>query len=107
MTTYNFPATSRYFGVGTAVLTGADGRELRYLRRRLVPAPERFATIAAYTVLDGDRPDTVAASQLGDPLAFWRIADANAALQPEAMTAAPGAVLRITLPEGFPAMPDA
>ncbi len=107
MANYSFPPTSRYYGTETAVLTTADGRQLRYLRRRPVPAPERFATLTTYTVQDGDRPDTVAAAQLGDPLAFWRIADANAALQPETMTATPGRTLRITLPEGFPAMPDA
>ena len=72
-----------------------------------MPAPERFATLTTYTVRDGDRPDTVAASQLGDPLAYWRIADANAVLQPETLTDTPGKPVRITLPEGIPAMPDA
>jgi hypothetical protein len=33
---------------------------------------------------------------------FWRIADANAALHPNELTAQPGRRLRITLPEGIP-----
>lgn len=106
MANYSFPPASRYYGVPIAVQSLPDGRERPYLRRRLVPAPERFAAIAQYTVQEGDRPDSVAASQLGDPLAFWRLADANAALQPEDMTAHPGRSLRITLPEGFPGPAD-
>ena len=107
MANYSFPPTSRYYAVPTAVLVTPDGRQRRYLLRRLVPAPGRFAAVTAYTVQEGDRPDSVAAAQLGDALAFWRLADANAALQPEAMTAVPGRSLRITLPEGFPGLPDA
>jgi hypothetical protein len=104
MALYLYPPTSRYYGIDTALLTAADGRQVAYLRRRLVPPPEQFATLSLYVVQEGDRPDTVSASQLGDPLAFWRIADANAAIQPEAMTATPGSTLRITLPAGIPAM---
>lgn len=108
MALYSYPPTSRYFGVPTTVMTvtlpTGDTRQIAYLRRRLIPPPGQFATLSLYTVQQGDRPDTVAASQLGDPLAFWRVADANAALQPEAMTATPGATLRITLPAGIPAM---
>jgi len=107
MANYSFPPTSRYYGLPIAVLVLPDGRRLPYLRRRLVPRPGRFAAIAQYSVQEGDRPDSVAASQIGDPLAFWRLADANAALQPEDMTAQPGRSLRITLPEGFPGPPDA
>ena len=39
MANYSFPPTSRYFGSETAVLSDADGRQVRYLRRRQVPAP--------------------------------------------------------------------
>lgn len=107
MPIYNFPPTSRYYGIETTVLTLADGREVRHLRRRLVPPAERFATLSTVTIQDGDRPDTLAATHLGDPLAFWRIADANTVSRPEKLTETPGRMVRITLPEGFPAMPDA
>jgi len=107
MPNYNFPPTSRYYAIDTAVLTLPDGREVRHLRRRLIPPPERFATLSSVTIKEGDRPDTLAAANLGDPLAFWRIADANAVGRPEELTETPGRTVRITLPEGFPAMPDA
>lgn len=107
MAIYNFPPTSRYYGIETTVVTLADGRQVRCLRRRLAPQPERFATLSMATVKDGDRPDTLAATHLGDPQAYWRIADANAVQRPEELTATPGRSVRITLPEGYPAMPDA
>jgi hypothetical protein len=73
-----------------------------YLRRRFLPPPDRFALIREHTVQEGDRLDNVTAQYLGDPLQFWRIADANNAMQPEALTAVPGRKVRITQPEGIP-----
>lgn len=104
---YNFPPTSRYYGLETAQLTLADGRQLTYLRRRFVPQPERFADLQQHVVSQGDRIDNIAATYLGDPEAFWRIADANRAMQAEALTQPVGRVLRITLPEGIPGAPNA
>ena len=105
--TSNFPPTSRYYGLPTATLVGPRGEPLVYLRRRFVPGRERFALLHEYVVGDGDRLDLVAASELGDPEAFWRVADANAAMRPETLTATPGRRLRITLPEGIPGARDA
>ena len=102
MTTYNFPLTSRYYGIDTTRMTAGDGRVLVYLRRRFVPPPERFALLLEHVVSDGERLDTVAARHLDDPEAYWRIADANAAMRPEDLTDTPGRHLRITLPEGIP-----
>lgn len=56
---------------------------------------------------EGERLDQVAAKYLGDPEAFWRIADANGAMRPQALTETAGRRLRITLPEGIPGMPNA
>ena len=106
-TTYNFPPTSRYFGLETATFTGPDDETVSYLRRRFVPDPSRFATLAEHVVSDGERLDTIAARHMGDPEAFWRIADANGAMHPEALTDPPGRRLRITLPEGLPGTPNA
>ncbi len=44
----------------------------------------------------------MAATQLGDPLLWWRLADANGAIDPTAMTDPPGRVLRVALAEGVP-----
>ena len=104
---YNFPPTSRYYGIETTSLTLPDGRQITYLRRRFVPQPERFADLLQHVVKQGDRLDNLAATYLSDPEAFWRIADANRAMQPEELTRDIGRVLRITLPEGIPGVADA
>jgi hypothetical protein len=102
MATYNFPPTSRYYGIDTATLTTADGQTIAYLRRRFVPQPNRFALLQLHVVTKGERLDNITAKYMDDPQAFWRIADANAAMRPEELTETPGRSLRITLPEGIP-----
>jgi hypothetical protein len=107
MATNNLPPTSRYYGLETAVFRTADDREMIYLRRRFLPSPERFALLLDHVVTAGERLDHLAARYLNDPEAFWRIADANAAMRPEELTEIPGRRLRITLPEGIPGASDA
>jgi hypothetical protein len=102
-----FPSTSRYADVPIAVLALPDGRAVAYLRRRFVPPPERFALLTEHVVGDGERLDTIAAQHLGDPEQFWRICDANNAIEPEELIRDVGRVLRITLPEGIPGPPRA
>jgi hypothetical protein len=97
-----FPITSRYYSTPTATLETTDGQTIAYLKRRIVPPPERFELLQEYIVKADDRLDNVAAAFLDDPEQFWRIADANNAMQPDDLTQAPGRVLRITLPEGIP-----
>jgi hypothetical protein len=93
---------SRYATVDQATLVLPDGREIRYLRRRFVPHPELLATSDEYVVRLGDRLDRIAATTLGDPELFWRIADGNRATRPAKLVEEPGRRLRITLPEGIP-----
>ena len=102
-----FPPTSRYADVGvTAYLpTPAPGTEavpIAYLRRRLVPGPERFAHLYDYRTVDADRRDLVAAAHLADAALWWRLADASGVIDPAAMTVPAGQVLRITLPVDVP-----
>ena len=101
-----FPATSRYHDVEVATRTGPDGRPQAYLRRRIVPPPENFATLQEHTVAEGERLDHIAARYLGDPEQFWRLCDANGAMQPTDLTDPSGQTLRITLPQGIPAPPS-
>jgi hypothetical protein len=101
-----FPATSRYFSLETAVFEGPHGEAVRYLRRRFVPDPGRFVTLAEHVVVEGDRLDNVTARHLGDPEQFWRLCDANRALRPDALIDTVGLRLRITLPEGIPGTPN-
>jgi hypothetical protein len=103
-TSFNFPPTSRYAGTELATLAMDDGEQRVYLRRRFVPASTRFALLRWHTVIDGERLDRIAAQELGDPLAFWRLCDANDAMRPDALAERIGRRLRVTLPEGIPAL---
>jgi hypothetical protein len=97
-----FPPTSRYHGIDIATLERADGKKTVYLRRRFIPPPERFTLLREHTVSQGDRLDNLAAHYIGDPEQFWRLCDANVAMQPDELTETPGRTIRITLPEGIP-----
>jgi hypothetical protein len=101
-------ASGRYDGVEIATTTMPDGaqgvREVRYLRRRELPDPRTLTTLALHRVAGGDRLDLVAARYLGDPTAAWQVADANAALDPDELTAAEaeGDRLVVPFPGGVP-----
>jgi hypothetical protein len=98
-----FAANSRYSGIDTAVYQAPGSPPVRYLRRRFVPLPELFTEVQEHLVKDRDRLDNLANLYFTDPELFWRIADANRAMRPEALTETPGVRLRITLPQGVPA----
>lgn len=93
----------RYDGVETAELRAPDGdggwRLVRYLRRRPAPREASLPPLARHRVVVGDRPDLIAARYLGDATAWWRLADGNRVLDPEALTASPGDLLVIPTPE--------
>jgi hypothetical protein len=92
---------SRYYGLATTTWTQPDGTVVRYLQRRIIPQPDQYTTVRLYAVIQGDRIDTVANAQLGDPLLYWILCDANAAMDPDSLTEEPGRVVRITLPAGI------
>lgn len=96
-----FPPNSRYHGIGVKVKETEDGRSIPYLKRRLVPGPERFELLVEHEVQEGERLDNITAQHLGDPEQFWQVCDANGAIQPSELET-PGRRLRITLPEGIP-----
>jgi hypothetical protein len=89
-----FEPTSRYFEIETATIT-REGRTIAYIRRRFLPQPAELATLGEVAIRQGDRLDLLAAQQLGDPELFWRIADANNAMDPFELTEEPGRKLRI------------
>ena len=96
-----FTATSRYYGIGTSTLSRVDGTVIVFLARRFVPQPDRFQLIQEHVVIQHERLDNIAATFLGDPELFWRLADANGAMRPEELVERVGRRLRITLPEGI------
>jgi nucleoid-associated protein YgaU len=94
-----FASTSRYYLLETATITLLDGRIAAYKRRRFVPAAESLAQLAAIVVTQEDRIDLITARTLGDPEQFWRVCDANQALDPTDLVV-PGRILRIPSPLG-------
>ena len=102
-----FPITSRYYNIKTAQHETADGKQIVYLRRRFIPPPERFALLFEHVVTEGERLDNITFKYMGDPEQFWRICDANAVLRPEELTETTGRSIRITMPAGIPATPNA
>jgi hypothetical protein len=97
-----FAANSRYAGQETAEWTRTDGLPVRYVRRRFIPSPANFATLQEHLVQEGDRLDNISQAFFSDPELYWRLCDANGAMNPAELTARPGRRLRITLPEGIP-----
>jgi hypothetical protein len=97
-----YPPESRYHNIALAEITLADGRTVRYLRRRMLPAPEGMTAIFEYRVVEGDRLDNLANRFLGDPFASWRLADANVVLRMESLVEEVGGIVRIALAAGGP-----
>src|SRR5260370_40459314 len=97
-----FAVTSRYCGTDTATFVAAGGRKVVYLRRRFGPDRTNAVVLAEHIVSQGDRLDNVTARYLGDPEPFWRLCDANNAMQPDELTADSqiGRTIRVPLPQG-------
>lgn len=97
----DFPPESRYHGIPTTQIIGADGVPVVYLQRRLAPQPETFFTQRLRRTRQGERLDQIAATEIGDPEAFWMLCDANGSVWAEELEQ-PGTEMRITLPQGVP-----
>lgn len=77
-----FDHTSRYYTLGSAAFEFPDGRVVSYVRRRFLPRGDDLPLLAEVLVTPGERIDLIADRVYGDPLAFWRICDANDAMDP-------------------------
>ncbi len=104
-----FAANSRYQTTPTVTLTDVSGAQIPYLQRRIVPQPSSFSLLRYHAVVGSEsgRLDNIAAGELGDPELFWRLCDANGALDPAELTATVGRQLRVTLPAGIPGVSNA
>jgi len=96
--TNNFPVTSRYHHIKTAMFDGLDDQAIVYLKRRFVPPPEHYYSTQQHIVEQRERLDNITAKYLMDPEQFWQLADANGAMKPQELTEATGRKLRI--PQG-------
>jgi len=101
--TTSFPPTSRYAESGVAAWDPGGGiPPVPFLRRRLCPRADRFALLYEVGIVEGDRRDLLGARHVGDAELWWRLADANAVVDPRALADPIGRRLRVTLPEGVP-----
>jgi hypothetical protein len=97
-----FGPQSRYNGVALGLLQRRpDEPGVVYVRRRFMPAPHALSIVARHVVTALDRPDQLGAKYLGDPLLYWRIADANAVVDPNELTDTLGRRVDIALPPGM------
>ena len=96
-----FDPGSRYVGLETTTISVPDDdqrtRDIRYVRRRIIPSAEGMTTLLEHTVAQGERLDQITARYIGDPTQFWRVCDANNVATPEELEAA-GRVIKIALP---------
>ena len=93
-----FDPTSRYYGIATGTHISASGHAVTYVRRRVLPRGSDLPLLGEASVTQGERLDLFTARTLGDPLHFWRICDANEALDPLELVTIPGRRLRVPLP---------
>ncbi|MEV7105244.1 hypothetical protein [Streptomyces atroolivaceus] len=98
-----YPRSSRYHDAGIGVHRLADGTEVRYTKRRLLPPlSETEQEGAPHTVSSGERPDLLAQRYFGDPGQWWQIADANPVLDPHELTEEAGRTITVPHAGGFP-----
>src|SRR5713101_1006013 len=85
-----FPANSRYNNVRLALYTpNAEQPGIPYVLRRFIPQRRDITIVAEHIVQGGERPELLAAQALGDPELYWRLADANVAIDPFELTNTP------------------
>jgi hypothetical protein len=93
-----FDNNSRYYSLEDARLTAKDGTITTYKKRRFLPDSSQMQIVAEVKVAQGDRLDLMASRTLGDPEQFWRICDANNAMNPKDLLVV-GRVVQIALPQ--------
>jgi hypothetical protein len=94
-----FGSTSRYYSLETATHKTLADKEVTYVKRRFLPEGKNMLLLVEVSVTQGDRLDNITASTLGDPEQFWRVCDANNAMNPTDLTTEPGETLRVPIPQ--------
>jgi hypothetical protein len=80
-----FDSKSRYVKAETYQVTDARGRQVTVVA---APAPPEQVLLGIHLLKQGERLDLLAARYLGDPAGYWRIAEQNNVMLPEALTEA-------------------
>jgi hypothetical protein len=94
-----FSPTSRYYQLETVTYTDEHMQLIAYKRRRFLPQGMKMPLLTEVSVMDGDRLDLIAARTLGASEQFWRVCDANNAMNPFDLTAEIGTILRVSPPQ--------
>jgi hypothetical protein len=80
-----FDPKSRYAKAETYVVTDTRGRVVTVVAP---PPPPDQVQLGIHLLKQGERLDLLAARYLGDPAGYWRIAEQNDVMLPEALTEA-------------------
>ena len=97
----SFGPSSRYQGVGLGLYAPpGGGPAIAYVLRRFIPQMRDIGVAGTHIVQSGERPDLLGARLLGDSELYWRIADANAVVDPFELTDTIGLRVTIPLPPG-------
>ncbi len=80
-----FDPKSRYVKAETHEVTDKRGRLVKVVAS---PPPPEQAQLGIHLLKQGERPDLLAAMYLNDPAGYWRIAEQNNVMLPEALTEA-------------------
>ncbi len=94
-----FDPASRYHPLATVTRTEPDGRVLTYKRRRFLPRGRAMPVLTEVVTTEGERLDQIAARTLGDPEQYWRICDANDAMNPADLLRPAGRRVRVPVPQ--------
>lgn len=93
-----FTPTSRYAKQPVLAADRGDGVTVRYVLPRWLPDPAVMTVATRHRTVEGDRLDLIAFRNLGNPTAWWMIADANRVTHPAALPGAPSDTVVIPLP---------
>jgi hypothetical protein len=80
-----FDPKSRYLKAETYVVTDKRGRPVTVVAP---PPPPEQVLLGIHLLKQGERIDLLAAKYTNDPAGFWRIAEQNDVMLPEALTEA-------------------
>ena len=80
-----FDAKSRYAKAEIYVVTDARGRKVEVVSP---PPPPEQVQLGIHLLKQGERLDLLAAKYVNDPAGYWRIAEQNNVMLPEALTEA-------------------
>lgn len=78
-----FDPKSRYLNAETYVVTDKRGRQVTVVAP---PPPPDQVLLGIHLLKQGERLDLLAAKYTNDPAGFWRIAEQNDVMLPEALT---------------------